>query len=176
MSAPLDLSRTRAEDGPDTWPGWGPGWQDTRVSRVVGPGVVGQGARAFARARAGLLGWDVQRLAGVSVPTSTPGVAPGVEVRQSVGPRGLLVARCRVSEVVDAPRRAGFAYEALQPHPEEGQEVFLLEHRDDDAVVMTVASRSRLVWAPARLASPLARAAQRLAVRRYLGAGRRLAR
>jgi len=171
-----DLAGAAVADLPDTWPGWGPGWQDTRVSRVVGPAVVGQGARAFARARAGLLGWDVQRLAGVSVPPSTPDAAEGVLVRQTVGPGGLLVALCRVSEVVDAPRRAGFTYVALQPHPEQGQETFLLEHRDDDAVVLTVASRSRLAWAPARLASPLARAAQRVAVRRYLRAGRLLAR
>ncbi|MEJ5913067.1 DUF1990 family protein [Pseudokineococcus sp. 1T1Z-3] len=155
----------------DVRPGWGPGWQPTRVARVVG-----HGHHAFARARAGLLGWDVQRLAGVHIPTSTPGAAPGVEVRQSVGPGGLLVALCRVDDVVDEPRRAGFTYVALTPHPEEGEETFLLEHRDDDAVVMTITSRSRLAWGPARAASPLARLVQRVAVTRYLRAGALLAR
>lgn len=155
----------------DVRPGWGPGWQRTRVSRVVG-----HGSRAFARARAGLLGWDVQRLAGVTVPPTTPPAAPGVRVRQTVGPGGLLVALCRVDEVVDQPRRAGFTYVALQPHPEEGEETFVLEHREDDAVVLTVTSRSRLAWAPARLVSPLARLVQRVAVRRYLRAGCLLAR
>lgn len=159
----------------DVWPGWGPGWQRTRVSRIVGPLPGGGGGRAFARARAGLLGWEVQRLAGVAVPTSAPDAAPGVEVRQTVGPGGLLVARCRVTEVVDEPARAGFTYEALAPHPEEGEETFLLELRDG-RVTMTVASRSRLVWAPARMAAPLARGAQRVAVARYLRAARRLAR
>lgn len=156
---------------PDVRPGWGPGWQDTRAARVVG-----SGGRAFARARAGLLGWEVQRLAGVRVPLGTPDAAVGVRVRQTVGPGDLLVALCEVSAVVDEERRAGFTYVARRPHPEEGEESFLLERRDDDAVVMTVTSRSRLAWWPARAASPAARAAQRLAVARYLRAGRLLAR
>jgi len=160
-----------AVDHPDVWPSWRPGWQDTRVSRVVG-----HGPRAFARARAGLLGWDVQRLAGVHVPLATPDAALGVHVRQTVGPGGLLVALCRVSRLVDEDGRAGFTYVALSPHPEQGEEDFDLELREDGAVVMTIASRSRLVWPPARLASPLARAVQRLAVTRYLRAGRLLAR
>ncbi|MEJ5866921.1 DUF1990 domain-containing protein [Pseudokineococcus sp. 5B2Z-1] len=175
MSPALDLATASAGDAPDVSAGWGPGWQDTRRSAVVGPASPGGAAGAFARARAGLLGWEVQRLAGVRVPLSTPDAAPGVEVRQSAGPGGLLVARCRVTEVVDEPGRAGFTYEALTPHPEEGEESFLLQ-RLGDRVVLTVASRSRLAWAPARLASPLARGAQRLAVARYLRAGRLLAR
>ena len=163
------VGAAHAEAG-DRWPGWGPGYATTDVSRVVG-----RGGRAFARARAGLLGWDVQRLAGVRVPVATPPVADGVEVTQTAGPGGLLVARCRVRDVVDEPGRAGFTYETLRPHPEEGWESFALV-LDGEDVVLRVRSWSRLVWAPARLASPAARAAQRLAVTRYLRAARQLAR
>lgn len=157
-----------------------PDWQDLAVTREVG-----RGAHAFARARAALLGWDVHRTAGLRISVSTPPAAPGVVVDQVLGLGRLgATARCRVSEVVDSPRRAGFAYVALVPHPEEGQERFVLthgdehgdQHGDDDVVRFTITSRARLVSTMARAVPAASRALQDVMVRRYLAAAARLAR
>lgn len=49
----------------------------------------------------------------------------------------------RVVAVIDEPRRRGFAYGTLAGHPLRGEELFLVEHRDDDSVWLTIRSISR---------------------------------
>lgn len=49
----------------------------------------------------------------------------------------------RVVAVVDEPRRRGFAYGTLPGHPLSGEESFVVEHRDDDSVWLTIRSLSR---------------------------------
>ena len=49
----------------------------------------------------------------------------------------------RVVAVIDEPRRRGFAYGTLPGHPLSGEELFLVEHRDDDSVWLTIRSMSR---------------------------------
>ncbi len=90
-------------------------------------------------------------------------------LRVGVGPLRL-PAPVRVVYVVDAPRRRGFAYGTLPGHPEEGEESFVVEHRDDDSVWLTVRSLSRpahpLLW----LVYPVLRLVQAAVTRRYLAA------
>jgi uncharacterized protein (UPF0548 family) len=42
--------------------------------------------------------------------------------------------------VVDEPGRMGFAYGTTAEGPESGEESFILEHRDDDTVWLTIRS------------------------------------
>ena len=42
--------------------------------------------------------------------------------------------------VVDEPERVGFAYGTTGDAPESGEESFILEHRDDDTVWLTIRS------------------------------------
>ncbi len=76
----------------------------------------------------------------------------------------------RVIYVVDEPRRRGFAYGTLPGHPEDGEESWMVEHRDDDSVWITIRAFSRPAnrwwWAVA----PLLRIAQEYYTRRYLRA------
>jgi uncharacterized protein (UPF0548 family) len=76
----------------------------------------------------------------------------------------------RVVYVVDEPTRKGFAYGTLPGHPEEGEESWIIEHRDDDSVWMTVRAFSRPAnpfwWA----VYPVLRIVQEVFTRRYLTA------
>jgi uncharacterized protein (UPF0548 family) len=49
----------------------------------------------------------------------------------------------RVVAVIDEPNRRGFAYGTLPGHPLSGEELFLVERRDDDSVWLTIRSLSR---------------------------------
>jgi uncharacterized protein (UPF0548 family) len=76
----------------------------------------------------------------------------------------------RVIYVVDEPRRKGFAYGTLPGHPEDGEECWIVEHRDDDSVWITVRAFSRPAnrwwWS----VYPVLRIAQEYYTRRYLRA------
>lgn len=74
----------------------------------------------------------------------------------------------RVIYVVNEPQKVGFAYGTLRGHPEDGEECWMVEHRDDDSVWMTVRAFSR----PANLfwwcGYPILRIVQEVYTRRYL--------
>jgi uncharacterized protein (UPF0548 family) len=76
----------------------------------------------------------------------------------------------RVIYVVDEPRRRGFAYGTLPGHAEDGEESWMVEHRDDDSVWITIRVFSRPAnrwwWA----VYPALRVAQEYYTRRYLRA------
>ena len=76
----------------------------------------------------------------------------------------------RVIYVVNEPTRVGFAYGTLRGHPENGEESWMVERRDDDSVWMTVRAFSR----PANLfwwcGYPILRIVQEVYTRRYLRA------
>jgi uncharacterized protein (UPF0548 family) len=76
----------------------------------------------------------------------------------------------RVIYVVDEPRRKGFAYGTLPGHPEDGEESWIIEHRDDDSVWIVVRAFSRPSHWYLRLATPLLRLQQRRLTNRYLRA------
>ena len=133
--------------------------------------VIGRGVGAFHRAADALMAWGVQRGAGLHVETTFERAAEGalVEVRLGVG--GLSVrAPCVVVYVVDEDRRQGFAYGTLPGHPERGEELFLVEHREDDAVSLTIRAFSRPALWWSRLGGPASRLIQRRVTARYLRA------
>jgi uncharacterized protein (UPF0548 family) len=73
----------------------------------------------------------------------------------------------RVVYVVDEPLRKGFAYGTLPGHPEQGEEAFIVEWRDDDSVWLTIRAFSRpsswAFWA----GYPLVRLMQEIYTSRY---------
>ena len=100
-----------------------------------------------------------------------PMLIPGQTVLLVIpfGPFGVR-SPARVVYIVDEPRRKGFAYGTLPGHPESGEEAFVVEHRDDDSVWITIRAFSRpssLFWL---LVSPVLRVVQEFYTRRYLSA------
>lgn len=79
-------------------------------------------------------------------------------------------APARVVYIVAEPRRRGFAYGTLPGHPEDGEEAFVVDHRDDDSVWLTVRAFSRPSNRFWRLVSPVLRLVQEFYTRRYLRA------
>ncbi|WP_158864044.1 DUF1990 family protein [Leifsonia sp. AG29] len=76
----------------------------------------------------------------------------------------------RVVYVIDEPFRKGFAYGTLHGHPESGEELFMVEHRDDDTVWFVLRAFSRPSNAFYRLGSPVLGMVQRRYTNRYLRA------
>ncbi len=66
----------------------------------------------------------------------------------------------RIVYVVDEPRRYGFAYGTLPEHAESGEERFMVEWEDDDAVWYEVLALSRERHVLAKAAFPLSRMLQ----------------
>ncbi len=131
--------------------------------------VVGHGSEDLDRATEALLGWAVHRAAGVRVLPSSPLVVPAVVAELRLGPGPLsLRAPIRVVDVVDGPRRRGFAYGTLPGHPETGEESFVVAMGDDGDVTFTVRAFSRPDGALTRVSGPVARRVQRGVVDRYL--------
>lgn len=132
---------------------------------------LGDGRARFEQAACALLGWDLQRRAGLRVRTSDPRARLGTValLRLGVGVVSL-EAPVRVVYAVDEPRRRGFAYGTLAGHPEQGEEAFLIELDDHDAVTLTIAAFSRPATLLARVSGPAGRAIQSWMTHRYLRA------
>jgi len=132
-------------------------------------GVLGSGEGTFRQAADALLGWQLQRRAGVRVLPSTERVTEGADAVLLLGFGRLAVrAPVRVVYVVDEPRRTGFAYGTLPGHPESGEEAFLVELRPDDVVACRITAFSRPVTTLARLGGPLTTLTQSWVAGRYL--------
>ncbi|MGV8969826.1 MAG: DUF1990 family protein [Microbacteriaceae bacterium] len=73
----------------------------------------------------------------------------------------------RVVYLVDEPNRKGFAYGTLLGHPENGEESFVVEKRDDESVwlIITAFSRPASVWW--WTVYPVLRLTQEVFTRRY---------
>jgi uncharacterized protein (UPF0548 family) len=74
----------------------------------------------------------------------------------------------RVVYVVDEPDRRGAAFGTLPGHPLAGEELFVVERRDDDSVWFTVRILSRPAGGFWSAVWPLLRIVQAVLVRRYL--------
>ena len=133
--------------------------------------VIGQGREDFERMAEDAMRWRVQRGAGLAVITAADRATrgPRVTVRLRLGPL-VLDAPCVVVYTVEEPCRRGFAYGTLPGHPEQGEELFLIEHGADEAVTLTVRAFSRPALWWTRAARPGTRLVQRLITRRYLRA------
>ena len=133
--------------------------------------VVGRGRAAFERAAEEVMTYGVQRGAGLRVRAARPRASTGDDVTVLLGPgRWAVEAPCRVVATLDTPTRRGFAYGTLEGHPESGEERFVVEHHDDDAVTLAIRAFSRPAWRSARLAGPAGRLVQRVVTERYLRA------
>ncbi|MCL2515475.1 MAG: DUF1990 domain-containing protein [Microbacteriaceae bacterium] len=100
-----------------------------------------------------------------------PLIANGMSavLRTKIGPF-TVDAPVRVVYVIDDQKRVGFAYGTLHGHPESGEEAFILEHRDDDSVWLTVRSFSRPASFGWRLLAPFASSVRKGVTAKYLRA------
>jgi uncharacterized protein (UPF0548 family) len=155
--------------------GWQPaphGYRDVTTERVVGTG-----AEAFAKVGYALMHWQLNREAGFQVSPQHEQVREGVRVGIAMRVAGPLCvsAICKVVAVVAEGDRVGFAYGTLPKHPERGEESFVLTHRADDSVVLSVRAVSRPAAWFTKLAGPIAHGFQSRATKRYLDAAERIA-
>jgi uncharacterized protein (UPF0548 family) len=131
--------------------------------------TLGKGPSRFADAASLLLRWDMHRRAGIRVQPSQSPVAEGAVAIQRLGIGiAAIQAPVRVVYVVDEPHRKGFAYGTLQGHPESGEESFVVELDDADAVTFTITAFSRPSWWITKVAAPVARDIQNWVTNRYL--------
>ena len=100
--------------------------------------------RSLDEAAERLMTWQMHERAGLRVAASSPRARQGVVLMMRLGV-GALALRipCRVVYVVEEPNRVGFAYGTLPGHPEEGEELFLLQRDHDHRVRFTVAAFSK---------------------------------
>ena len=131
--------------------GWG---------RSEGAAQLGSGEAVWQAARESLRDWSAHRGARVTVEPERAPLVEGTVVAVTAGiPLLAIVGVCRIVRVIDEADRFGFAYGTVPPHPEVGEESFLLTRDAAGAVTFTVRSVSRAVALPARLAPPIARLA-----------------
>jgi uncharacterized protein (UPF0548 family) len=145
-------------------------------STMVERRMIGRGPADFARAREGLLSWQMHRDAGLAMTATAARAAVGAESLGLLGIGSLgLAVPCRVVWAVEEERRAGFAYGTLPGHPEQGEEAFVVDLAADGAVWFTVRAVSRPAAWYMHAAGPLGRLGQRIFARRYVSALQRLA-
>jgi uncharacterized protein (UPF0548 family) len=126
---------------------------------------LGHGEAAFRHAAETLMTWRMHTGAGLRVTAADDRAREGGVVRCNLGP---LPIPCRVVWVVDGPEEQGFGYGTLPGHPELGEEAFVVRReRHTERVVLHVRAYSRPGIALTRVAGPLNRVAQGLAIRRY---------
>jgi len=126
--------------------------------------------RTLAEAAEELMTWQVHERAGLRVAASSPRVAPGVVVlmRLGIGAAALRIP-CRVVYEVNEASRIGFAYGTLPGHPEQGEELFLLE-QDQQHVEFRISAFSNPATKLARAGAPVSRWVQARMAERYLAA------
>jgi uncharacterized protein (UPF0548 family) len=143
---------------------------------VVRRARLGEGEGTFHRAVDALFTWRMHAGAGLTAVVAPAEAAVGELVVMRLGPPGFgPVVPCRVVWVEKGPRRAGLAYGTLPGHPASGEEAFVVEWAQDDAVYAQIRAFSRFVAPWARLGGPITRCIQDLATYRFIRALRRLA-
>ncbi len=132
-------------------------------------GHLGSGEPAFRTGCDRLHRWAPHAAFGARIhpPEAPVDVGTTVLVILSWGPIEV-VAPNRIVAVVDSPGMFGFAYGTLPGHPECGEESFVVRMDDAGAVSASVTIDAVPGTLLTRLAGPLGRAVQNLAVRRYL--------
>jgi uncharacterized protein (UPF0548 family) len=106
--------------------------------------TVGTGRRAFVVAGNAVVEWRMHAGMHVRPRAAAPRAEPAVDLTISLGWGPLsIVAPCRVVWSVDDDHAIGFAYGTLPGHPESGEEAFLVELADNDAVRFTITAFSR---------------------------------
>ncbi len=133
---------------------------------------VGDGDRAFQRAKDALRLWQAHRHVGATLTPNNPPLVTDtvVVVTFHLGPVHV-VAPCRLVYVTDVADR--FAYGTLPGHPECGEEAFHVRRDADGAVTFDVIAFSRPADWMTRVGRPVARAVQRRVTEGYLEAVRK---
>ena len=130
---------------------------------------LGEGDEAFEHAVETLMTWRMHTGAGLRVTAAEQRVREGAVVRCNLGP---LAIPCRVVWVVDGADAHGFGYGTLPGHPERGEEAFVVR-REGARVSVRMRAYSQPGILLTRVAGPLGRVAQRVAIGRYAEALRR---
>ncbi len=130
---------------------------------------IGQGDRAFQRAKDALRNWQAHRHVGASLTPHNPKLVTDtvVVVTFHLGPLHVMVP-CRIVYVTDEADRFGFAYGTLPGHPERGEESFHVRQGPYGGVTFDVVAFSRPAGCIARIGSPVVRAVQQRVSRGYL--------
>lgn len=123
---------------------------------------LGKGEAVLHRAKIGLKGWKQFDLGWLKAfPADTP-IRSGEVVAVVARTFGLWsVNAARIVDVVDEPRRFGFAYGTLPGHVEKGEERFLVEHADDDTVWYDILAFSQPRHLLTKIGYPLVRRLQK---------------
>ncbi|MFJ5862359.1 DUF1990 family protein [Pseudarthrobacter sp. NPDC092439] len=148
---------------------------------VVREEYLGEGRDVYLRVAHGILGWQLQRLAGLRVRADAAVAHPGARVVSGFGAGPFrLDAPCEVvwvrrPTVAAGAQSAGFGYGTLPGHPARGEESFEVAIDAAGRVVLKITAFSRPAnWFYA--AGALAyRAAQRYVTSRYIEGARTLA-
>jgi uncharacterized protein (UPF0548 family) len=149
--------------------------------RVLQEAGLGSGLEVYRRVADGILGWELQRRAGLRVRAESPRAVPGTRVVSGfgVGPFRL-DAPCRVVWVREpspdvVPQSAGFGYGTLRGHPARGEESFEVEIDGHGEVLLRIRAFSKPAnWFYAA-GGLVTRAAQRHVTSRYIEGARSLA-
>jgi len=140
---------------------------------------IGHGDARWEYACTEIFTWGIQRRAGLTIdipdrPATPEGlglIAPGLTAVLGA-PFGPFRVRApvRVVYVIDEPMRKGFAYGTLAGHPENGEELFVVERTADGSVWLVIRAFSRPATRGWRLVAPALRVTQWFFTRRYLRA------
>ena len=149
--------------------------------RVLEEARLGSGLDVYRRVADGILGWELQRRAGLRVRADSLRVVPRAHVVSGfgVGPFRL-PAPCQVVWVREptpggVPQSAGFGYGTLPGHPARGEESFEVEINSQGEVWLRIRAFSRPAnWFYAA-GGLVTRAAQRYVTSRYIEGARTLA-
>lgn len=149
--------------------------------RVLEEARLGAGLDVYRRVADGILGWELQRRAGLRVRAGSPRAVPGTRVVSGfgVGPFRL-AAPCQVVWVHEpaaggVPQSAGFGYGTLPGHPARGEESFEVEINTHGEVWLRIRAFSKPAnWFYAA-GGPITRATQRYVTSRYIEGARTLA-
>ncbi len=139
--------------------------------------AIGHGPELMGRASEALMTFEMHRAAGLRPVADAKRAHVGVTVttRLGVGPLSI-PAPCRVVWSREADTVAGFGYGTLPGHPASGEEAFLLDMDADSTVWFTVTAFSRPARWFMKASGPVGPVMQKMLVRRYERALRRVSR
>lgn len=131
--------------------------------------IIGHGHEVFSRAREAFKRWAMHSSPMMRLEPNGAKLEVGSSVCLQVGWGGIsLLNACQVVYVIDQPRSFGFGYGTLHDHPARGEERFLLEHQENDDVVLNLFAFSKpsswLYW----LGLPVTRLMQVFFTRTYI--------
>ena len=131
--------------------------------------IIGHGHDAFSRAREAFKSWAMHSSPMLRLKPNETKLEVGSGVCLQVGMAGIfLLSACQVVYVIDQSRSFGFGYGTLCDHPACGEERFLLEHQENDDVVLSLFAFSKpsswLYW----LGLPVTRLMQAFFTRTYV--------